>query len=58
MLLDSTWSEAGLEEDMECHLKCVESRLGRQLLLKDFTLAPTNDVIRFGARSRNNRNIG
>lgn len=49
MLIDNVWSTAGFEADDQSHVACVETRLGRRLSLQDFSDAPVNDVIRFGA---------
>lgn len=45
MLLDATWSAAGLRPDEEAHLECVSVALGRQLTKADFTGAPVNHGI-------------
>jgi hypothetical protein len=47
MVNKDVWSEAAFNKGF-CHLKCLQQKLGRPLLIDDFTDAPVNDSIRFG----------
>jgi hypothetical protein len=38
------WAEAGLYHNEQAHVKCLEERLGRPLVYKDFNTAAINDV--------------
>lgn len=48
MVHNRVWAEAGLETGI-CCLACLKERLGRDLVLADFTHAPINDLIFLGA---------
>ncbi len=49
MVHNRIWNEV-VGERVRCFLclKCLETRLGRRLVIQDFTPAPINDGIRFG----------
>lgn len=43
---DAVWSGAGLKPyDGTCHLKCLEERLGRNLVAGDLKQIPANEAI-------------
>ncbi len=47
MVHDAVWEKAGMGHRGFLHLKCLERRLGRKLVLEDFTTFPINNSIRF-----------
>lgn len=49
MVWDNLWQNAGLDEEMMC-IGCLENRIQRQLINKDFTKYPINERT-FGKRS-------
>jgi hypothetical protein len=48
MVLDRVWNEAGLmPKDGVCHLDCLEYKLGRSLIIRDFPRVLINKHIFF-----------
>lgn len=45
MVTIECWQEAGLDYYDNLHLACLEIKLGRPLVLADFTDAPINDEL-------------
>jgi hypothetical protein len=43
MVRDAIWAGAGMNPDGFLCVGCLESRIGRQLIRPDFTVAPIND---------------
>ena len=48
MVEDDVWQEAQVHERSELHLHCLETRIGRRLVVTDFTDAPVNRLIHYG----------
>lgn len=48
MVRNDVWRKAVPERKGQLHLTCLEKRLGRQLVMDDFTDVPLNNLIRFG----------
>ena len=49
MVHNAVWSEAGLHQQDECCLGCLERRLGRPLTIEDFPPVPVNRAAYAGA---------
>ena len=47
MVRDSVWQAANMADGF-LHLRCLEHRLGRKLVVGDFTDAPINNELKFG----------
>lgn len=48
MVIAETWEALGMGKRGNLHLRCAQERLGRDLVLTDFTDAPINNVLRVG----------
>ena len=44
MVTNDCWAEAGFKPDEQAHVKCLQKRLERPLVYKDFNAAAINDV--------------
>jgi hypothetical protein len=48
MVHDEVWEQAEVPEYAQLHLTCLEERIGRPLVIDDFTDAPVNRLVHFG----------
>lgn len=52
MVKDSIWTSAGLAKNQIAHIQCLEIKLGRPLILNDFSDFPINNLIKWALNKR------